>query len=173
MNPKTIRNLRIENFQSHELTELAFDDGLNVIVGASDQGKSAVIRALRWLLFNEPRGSDFMRVGANNCRITVELADGSRVTRERTPSRNRYIVRKAEGDEQIYEGFGNGVPKEVSDVTGVAKVMLDEDTETVLHLGTQLEPPFLLAETGSVKAKAIGRLNGVHIIDAASRDTHR
>jgi len=173
MSQKTIRNLRIENFQSHELTEMAFDDGLNVIVGASDQGKSAVIRALRWLLFNEPRGSDFIRVGTTQCRVTIELADGSRVTRERTPSRNRYIVTKADGDEQIYEGFGNTVPKEVSDISGVAKVMLDEDTETVLHLGTQLEPPFLLSEPGSIKAKAIGRLNGVHIMDAASRDTNR
>ncbi|KEO81052.1 AAA family ATPase [Tumebacillus flagellatus] len=173
MSQKTIRNLRIENFQSHELTEMAFDDGLNVIVGASDQGKSAVIRALRWLLFNEPRGSDFIRVGASQCRVTIELADGSRVTRERTPSKNRYIVVQPDGEEQIYEGFGNSVPREVSDATGVAKVMLDEDTETVLHLGTQLEPPFLLSEPGSIKAKAIGRLNGVHIIDAASRDTHR
>ncbi|HEU4965638.1 MAG TPA: AAA family ATPase [Bacilli bacterium] len=173
MSQTIIRNLRIENFQSHALTELAFDDGLNVIVGASDQGKSAVIRALRWLLYNEPRGSDFIRVGATQCRVTVELSDGSKVTRERTPSKNRYIVTKADGDEQIYEGFGNTVPREVSDVTGVAKVMLDEDTETILHLGTQLEPAFMLSEPGSVKAKAIGRLNGVHIIDAASRDTHR
>lgn len=173
MSTKTIRNLRIEHFQSHELTEMAFDDGLNVIVGPSDSGKSAVIRALRWLLFNEPRGSDFMRVGHNNVRVSIELADGARVTRERTPSKNRYIVVNTEGEEQIYEGFGNSVPQEVIDVTGVAKVMLDEDTETVLHLGTQLEPAFLLAEPGSIKAKAIGRLNGVHIIDAASRDTHR
>lgn len=173
INAKTIRNLRIENFQSHELTEMAFDDGLNVIVGASDHGKSAVIRALRWLLYNEPRGSDFIRVGANQCRVTIELADGSRVTRERTPSKNRYLVVKPDGDQQIYEGFGNSVPKEVSDVTGVAKVMLDEDTETALHIGTQLEPPFMLTEPGSIKAKAIGRLNGVHIIDAASRDTQR
>ncbi|PWK13938.1 AAA family ATPase [Tumebacillus permanentifrigoris] len=173
MSQKTIRTLRIENFQSHELTEMAFDDGLNVIVGASDHGKSAVIRALRWLLFNEPRGSDFIRVGASQCRVSIELVDGSRVTRERTPSKNRYIVVDASGEEQIYEGFGNSVPKEVSDITGVAKIMLDEDTETVLHLGTQLEPPFLLSETGSIKAKAIGRLNGVHIIDAASRDTSR
>ncbi|TCP53697.1 exonuclease SbcC [Tumebacillus sp. BK434] len=173
MNLKTIRNLRIENFQSHELTEMAFDDGLNVIVGASDNGKSAVIRALRWLLYNEPRGSDFMRVGATQCRVMIELADGSRVTRERTPSKNRYIVMQASGEEQIYEGFGNTVPKEVSDLTGVRKVALDEDNETPLHLGTQLEPPFLLSEPGSIKAKAIGRLNGVHIIDAASRDTNR
>ncbi|ARU59670.1 hypothetical protein CBW65_00405 [Tumebacillus avium] len=173
MNLKTIRNLRIENFQSHELTEMAFDDGLNVIVGASDNGKSAVIRALRWLLYNEPRGSDFMRVGANQCRVMIELADGSRVTRERTPSKNRYIVMQASGEEQIYEGFGNTVPKEVSDLTGVRKVALDEDNETTLHLGTQLEAPFLLSEPGSIKAKAIGRLNGVHIIDAASRDTNR
>jgi len=54
-----IRSLEIENFQSHELTKLDLHKGLNVIVGPSDQGKSALIRALRWLCYNEPKGTDF------------------------------------------------------------------------------------------------------------------
>ncbi|GIM47164.1 hypothetical protein DNHGIG_27130 [Collibacillus ludicampi] len=170
---KTIKKIIIENFQSHEYSELEFDNGLNVIIGASDQGKSSVIRALRWVLYNEPRGADFIRVGANHVRVTIYMNDGFIVTRERTPSKNRYIVTSPDGDEQIYEGFGNSVPQEVITAHGVEKIMLDEGEEKMLHLGMQLDGPFLLSESGAVKAKAIGRLNGVHIIDAAHRDTSR
>ena len=52
-----IKKIIIDNFQSHEHTEIEFGPGLNVIVGPSDYGKSAVVRALRWVLYNEPRGA--------------------------------------------------------------------------------------------------------------------
>lgn len=44
-----IKKLVVDNFQSHEHTEVEFGPGLNVIVGPSDHGKSALVRALRWL----------------------------------------------------------------------------------------------------------------------------
>lgn len=170
---KKLKRLIIENFQSHQFTQVDFAPGFNVIVGASDQGKSAIIRALKWLYFNEPRGADFIRVGATGCRVTVLLDDGTQVSRERTPSRNRYYVQQPGREEEVFEGFGSRVPREVELALGVAKAKLDEDLETMLNLGEQLEAPFLLAEAGSVKAKAMGRLYGVHIVDAALRETVR
>lgn len=170
---KKIKQLIIENFQSHQFTQVDFAPGFNVIVGASDQGKSAIIRALKWLYYNEPRGADFIRVGATGCRVTVLLGDGTQVSRERTPSRNRYYVQYPDQEEEVFEGFGTRVPREVELALGAAKSKLDEGLETMLNLGEQLEAPFLLAEAGSVKAKAMGRLYGVHIVDAALRETVR
>lgn len=170
---KFITQLTLENFQSHQYTDVNLDPGFNVIVGASDQGKSAIIRGLRWLLFNEPRGSDFIRAGTSACRVTAIFNDGISLTRERTPSKNRYILRIPDQEEQIFEGFNNQVPLEIIQAHGITKVHLDEDTEAVLNLGTQLEGPFLLSANGAVKAKAIGRISGVHVIDAAQRDTTR
>lgn len=60
---KRFERLLIENFQSHEQTEVFFTEGLNVFVGPSDSGKSAILRALRWVLYNEPKGTDFIRAG--------------------------------------------------------------------------------------------------------------
>ena len=37
-----IKSLKIHNVQSYEDTALVFSDGINVIIGASDQGKSAI-----------------------------------------------------------------------------------------------------------------------------------
>ena len=47
-----IEAIEITNFQSHANTVLEFHEGVNVIKGTSGHGKSAIIRALEWLLTN-------------------------------------------------------------------------------------------------------------------------
>lgn len=170
---RKILRLTIENFQSHARTEIEFSPGLTVIVGESDRGKSAVIRALRWLFFNEPRGTDFIRVGQGECRVEAEFTDGTRLVRERslTRNKNRYVIVRPGQEPQVFEGFGGEVPHEVMALHGMRPVFLDEDQELLLNLAGQLEPPFLLSAPGSLKAKAIGHLHGVHLVDAALRDT--
>lgn len=165
-----INKIKIENFQSHKDTELSFSDGLNVIVGPSDQGKSAIIRAIKWVLYNEPRGTDFIRQGANSSKVSLELSNGYVITRERTPSKNRYTLKDPEGNVSIFEGFGNEVPLEIVKAHGIPKVVLDMDIRASLNIGEQLEGPFLLSESGAIRAKAIGRLTGLHIIDQSIRD---
>ncbi|MBA4494417.1 AAA family ATPase [Paenactinomyces guangxiensis] len=164
------KKLIIENFQSHQYTEIDFSQGLNVFVGASDSGKSAVLRALRWVLFNQPRGTDFIRTGANQCRVSLTFADGTEVVRVRSSSINRYLLRTTDGEEKVFEGWGTGVPREITDVHGIQVVKLDQK-EIYVHFGTQLESPFLLFESDRNKAKTIGRISGAHIIDNALKKT--
>lgn len=165
-----IKKIHLENFQSHKDTELYFDDGLTVILGQTDQGKSAIIRALKWVLYNEPRGADFITVGCKLCRVTIEMDDGTVITRERDGQKNRYILIK-DGEEQIFEGFGYNVPLEIIKAHGIPKIYIDRDSTSAVNLAEQLEGPFLISESGSNRAKALGRLVGVHIIDAAQRST--
>lgn len=165
-----LQKLIVENFQSHEYTEVDLTPGLNVIVGPSDYGKSALVRALRWVFFNEPRGANFIRVGANTCRVTVELADGARITRLRsTGGKNQYFLQKPGESERVYEGFGAEVPQEIILASGMRKVVIDDRNRVELNFGLQLDGPFLLVENGAVRAKVIGQLGGVHIIDWAQK----
>lgn len=143
---------------------------MTVILGQTDQGKSAIIRALKWVLYNEPRGTDFITAGSKYCRVELEMEDGSIIIRERDGQRNRYIL-KQNGQEQIFEGFGNTVPFEIVKAHGIPKVYIDRDATSAANLAEQLEPPFLISESGSNRAKALGRLVGIHIIDAAQRAT--
>lgn len=168
-----VQKVIIENFQSHEYTEFELAPGLTVFLGESDRGKSAIIRALRWLFENEPRGTSFIRAGAAGARVTAIMSDGTALTRERGRSYNRYVIKKVDGAEEIFEKFGSEVPEEVRALHGVAPVKLDEDLHVSLNLSLQLEGPFLLSSPGSLKAKAIGRLHSVHIIDAALRDVQQ
>lgn len=165
-----IKKLIIENFQSHQYTELDFSESFNIISGPSDHGKSAVIRAIKWVLYNEPRGTDFIRHGTTTAKVTCGMSNGCTIIRERSNSKNRYILIYPDGREMTFEGFGNEIPQEVVKAHGIPKVELDSDLGASLNIGEQLQGPFLLSETGAVRAKAIGRLSGLHIIDRAIRN---
>ncbi|MBM7837718.1 exonuclease SbcC [Alkalihalobacillus xiaoxiensis] len=168
-----LQSVRLENFQSHQDTSIQFDQGLNVIVGQSDSGKTAVLRGLRWALFNLPRGTDFLKVGADFVRVTVTLTNGTKIVRERTSSKNRYKIQALEQDELVLEGFGTQVPEEVLDAHQMRPFRIDSDNEWQLQVSQQLEGPFLLEQTGSLRAKTIGRMSGAHYLDMAIRDTSK
>lgn len=168
---KHFRKLIIENFQSHEYTEINFVPGLNVFVGPSDSGKSSILRALRWVLFNQPRGIDFIRTGATKCQVRLILDDETEIIRLRGKSVNRYILR-ANGEEEIYESFGQGPHPMILQAHQMIPLAWDQK-ETLLQFGSQLEGPFLLSESGGSKAKLIGRISGAHWIDLALKEATR
>ncbi|ERN53352.1 AAA family ATPase [Alkalihalophilus marmarensis] len=168
-----IASLRLENFQSHLDTTIEFSAGLNVLVGQSDSGKTAIIRGVRWVLFNQPRGTDFMRVGADFARVTLTFTHGVTIVRERTSSKNRYIIKEPNKEDLVLEGFGIHVPQEVLDAHGMEPLRVDRDHDLIIHLSQQLDGPFLLEQTSSLRAKTIGRISGAHFLDMAIRDTSK
>lgn len=168
---KYIKKVVLENFQSHKYTELEFDERLNVIVGPSDQGKSAIIRGIKWALFNEPSGNFFIREGENDCSVTIVFNDNTKIKRYKSKSKNLYYLYNSENKEQIFEGFGTNVPKEIIEATNIRKVYLDGKQTNSINISDQLEGPFLLSEKTATRANSIGRLVGVHIVDDAVGDT--
>lgn len=169
---KSFRKLIIENFQSHVHTEIDFVPGLNVFVGPSDSGKSAILRALRWVLFNQPRGTDYIREGAKKCRVCLVLDDGTEIERIRGKSENRYILRTPDGKEEIYESIGQGSHPMILQAHQMQPLRWDQK-ETLLQFASQLDGPFLLSESGGSKAKLIGRISGAHWIDLALKEATR
>lgn len=165
-----INSILIENFQSHKNTHISFHPGFNSITGPSDQGKSSILRAIKWALYNEPRGMEFIRHGASFAKVTIEMSSGFTIIRERSKNRNRYTVINPDGVPVVLEGFGNGVPEEVYKAHGMPRVFLDTGSEISLNLGEQLEGPFLLSQNAAVRARALGRLTGIHILDRAVKD---
>ncbi|KRQ87009.1 chromosome segregation protein [Caloramator mitchellensis] len=162
-----IKTIEIENFQSHKHSKIDFVNGLNVISGPSDNGKTAIIRALKWVLYNEPKGADFIRQGESNCKVTLTLDDNTVIIREKSKNKNIYILVNPEGHETRFEGFGNDIPEDIIKAHGIRKVYIDEKSVESINIAEQLQGPFLLSESGPIKAKAIGKLVGVHYIDAA------
>ena len=85
------KRITIKNFQAHKKLELSFDPHVTTIVGPSDVGKSAVIRAIAWLATNRPSGTEFIRDGAKTAIVELEI-DGHTIRRERSKSLNLYVL---------------------------------------------------------------------------------
>lgn len=166
------KSIRLENFQSHVDTEIKLKDGLNVFIGPSDSGKSAIFRGIKWALFNEPAGTFFIRNGAKEARVSITFDDGRMLVRGRSTNSNYYELHDA--DEVLrLESFGVGVPEEVTNFTNIRKMILKNGDVYTLSMQDQLEGPFLLTGSSAQKATAIGRLSGVHVIDYAVAELAR
>lgn len=175
---KKIAKVVLENFQSHEHTEVEFDDGLNIIVGESNNGKTSILRGIMWVVDNQPLGTDFIMAGKDNCYVRIEYSDGTFIERGRTLKDTGYykvgmIDENGNLVHQMYRGFTNAVPVEVANIHQMPKVNITKDIETHLNVLSQLDGPFLLTESPLVKASAIGRITGTHVVDAAIKESNR
>ena len=165
-----INSIEIKNFQSHEDTKLDFHRGLNVIVGRSDSGKTAILRAIKWVFYNDPPPGSLIRHGAKEMSVRIEFNTGAVVTRLWSSRENKYILIKSTGEEIVLEKFNRTVPFEIIQEINIQKVELGSSVKNGINIAEQLDGPFLLTESASVRASAIGRLIGVNFIDDALRD---
>jgi DNA repair exonuclease SbcCD ATPase subunit len=161
-----IEGLAVYNFQSHEGTCLTLHPGVNAIVGPTDSGKSALLRALRWVLRNKPDGKDFIQSGKDICMVELHLPDGIVVTRRRTATKNEYLVEH--GDvEDVFAGMGGTVPPAVAELLETSPVEFGDGEERDFNIARQMDPLFFLSEKPSTRAKLLGRISGIDRIDAA------
>ncbi|WP_308552239.1 AAA family ATPase [uncultured Peptoniphilus sp.] len=169
---KYIKKVHLINFQSHADSILDFDEGLNVILGRSDSGKTAVIRAIKWALYNEPRGDYFVRIGEKDTSVEITFSDDTVLKRARNGNKNVYEFKNLLGEVTRYEGFGGEVPQEIIDQTAIFKDSIGQNSQ-ILYIQDQLEGPFLLSLSPGQKAAEIGKLIGVDILDIAITNTRR
>ncbi|KXZ40588.1 AAA domain-containing protein [Alkalithermobacter thermoalcaliphilus JW-YL-7 = DSM 7308] len=174
---KYIKEVIIENFQSHKYTHLKFVNGLNTIIGESDKGKSAIIRAIKWVMLNEPQGNSIVRDKCSECSVTLVFNDNTTVKRVKIlkgkktiTSKNIYIITYPDGTKSENENFGTDVPDEVLDACGVRILKIDKDLYEVPNFLFQLEAPFLISSTAANRSKTIGKLINANLFDCAIRD---
>jgi len=152
-----LQKIEIRNFQSHKATNMNLGDRVNTIQGNSDCGKSAVMRALNWLIFN-PAGDYFVSDWAKSptgkaikepCEVTVHV-DGHVITRRRDKDFNGYIL-----DGQAFEATRNSVPQQVAAILCLGEV----------NIQRQLDPPFLLSMSAGDVSRYINSLVNLTRID--------
>ena len=144
-----LKRLSIKNFQSHESTDLDFSTGVNVLVGSSDSGKSAALRALCWLATNRPRGTNFIRHGSDgDCQVDLETDTGV-ISRLRSKTSNAYML-----DGESLEAMGAEVPKPIADLLNLADI----------NMSGQFDGHFLLADSPGAIAKAVN--DAAHLEEA-------
>ena len=153
-----IEYIQLRNFQSHKDSELEFSPGVNVIIGDSDQGKTAIMRAFYWLIFGKPSGDSMRKWNTKaDTEVTVETAE-HQISRIRGKSVNQYIV-----DNDSYTGFGQSVPEPVSTILNVNEI----------NFMRQLDPPFLFSKTAGEVAQYLNRLINLDVIDSSLSNIKR
>jgi DNA repair exonuclease SbcCD ATPase subunit len=152
-----IRSLKVKNFQSHAEAELNFVPGVNVIVGKSTSGKTALLRALNWCLTNRPLGmrvkstfadkKDCVEVCADFISSTIQL-------KKESSGEAEYCL--VNGDvPQVFKKVGVGVPDVI-----VAAANFDE-----LNMANQLDQHFLITSSDGEVARVMNRITRIEKVD--------
>lgn len=162
-----IKEVEIINFKTHKHTKLEFVKGTNAIVGSSNNGKTNILRAIKWCLINEPSGTKFIRKGETEAAVIVSLSNGKRIERRRNLTNiNLYRLYEAENIIGEYSGFGSSVPQEITEAHGIVPIA----DGTYFQFANQLESAFMISLRPSQRADIIGNLEELSRIDAALTD---
>lgn len=154
-----IKSVCIKQFQKHKNTTLEFADGLNVICGESHNGKSAIIKALLWVLTNKPSGTAFRRIGhgGEDTSVKIEFTDGI-VERVRGDKRNCYVF-----DNEEYKAVRTDVPAEIQHFININECCLQ----------SQFVPHYLLSDSPGEVARTLNSIVGLEDIDKANKHVGR
>ena len=108
-----IHSIEIENFQSHIDTVIDLHPGVNLLIGESDHGKSAILRAIYWCALNLPLGNNFINWGneKNIASVTI-INDIHTVNRSVGKGINSYFLDDFDNE---LTGFGKSVPQIISE----------------------------------------------------------
>ena len=145
-----ITKFQIKNFQCHSKLTIDLDEHVTVIVGPSDSGKSAIIRAIRWLCLNQPSGDSFIRDGSNSVTARMKV-DGRTVTRYRDKSDNLYKLGKDE-----FKSFGSSVPVPIERLLNIGPVNFQQ----------QHDPPYWLADSAGQVSRELNAIVNLEVIDS-------
>ena len=145
-----ITKAEIWNFQSHKHTVLEFVPGTNVIIGESDAGKSAIFRAINWVITNRPLGDGFRSDWGGDTRVVIYTAEGDVIERIKTATRNVYVI-----NGKPLTAFGSEVPEQVSEI-----LRMDE-----ANIQSQMDVPFLLAVSPGEAARLLNKAASIDDID--------
>ena len=148
-----IKTLELHNFQSHKHSALEFNPGVNVIIGPTDSGKTAIIRALRWLVWNRPQGDSMRSTWGGGTSVEVRIDDTS-VYRLKDKT-DQYRLGKME-----FTAFGAAIPEEIEQTLNLNEINLQQ----------QLDSPFLLTSSPGDVAKHFNKVAHLDQIDTGLKN---
>ncbi len=147
-----IEKLQIQNFQRHDKLRVLFDEKITTIVGPSDTGKSSTLRAIRWLVFNRPSGTGFIRHGETTCSVKL-WANGHKIERKKSKGKNVYLV-----DDKQLSAVGTDVPESVKSILNMS----------LENFQGQHDAPFWFSLTPGEVGKRLNSIVDLEVIDKST-----
>lgn len=146
--------ITINGFQIHEHKHLKLDPHVTVLTGDNGAGKSATVRALKWLSLNQWDGkADQMTTWDADLTEVKAKIDGHKIIRRKSPTENLYLL-----DDRVFEAVGAGkVPAPVQAILNITEENFQE----------QLDPAFWFHLTAGQVAKSLNRIVNLSSIDTS------
>ncbi len=171
-------NLKIQNFQSIHKGELPIKD-FTVLVGKTNRGKSAILRALRTVLLNE-WNSGFVKVGEKETKVEFEICEktdylnsilpGLEIERVKvTKPSNEYEISLSTGETQKFPKVGKNTP-EGMECLNLSGITTEREDVFNLNFQSQLEPLFLITSTEVELTSFVNKVFDISRFEKALRD---
>lgn len=162
-----INSIKTQYFETHIDTEIELHPGVNTFVGESDEGKSGIVRQIKWNSRNRPNGDGYRndqldpKKKADKLKATVvgiDYKDSAFVVRARdgfSGGVNNYQI----DDTEPLRALRMDVPDEVQEITRMKDVNIQGQHPT--------EQYFLLADNPGQVAKKFNKVAGLTVMDSA------
>jgi DNA repair exonuclease SbcCD ATPase subunit len=144
-----IESIDLSNVEPHLRLTVEFDAEATCLIGDTDAGKSATMRALLWALLNRPSGMGMITHGKKTGKAVVKV-DGRKITRKRGKATNLYTL-----DGKKFKAFGTTVPPDVAKAARVDDVNFQQ----------QMDGPFWFNDSPGKVSKELNRVVDLEEID--------
>ncbi len=163
-----ITQLTVEGYQSigNDTLDLA---PVTLVVGKNYSGKSALANRALLALATNQTGDEFIKQGAKQALVSVTLDDGHIITWTKTKGKGgEYDL-----DGRTFTKTAGQVPEEIQEALGIRPIVIDDQFSLFPQIQRQWDPPFLVGESGSRIARALGKLTKIDVIVSAQMSTRK
>lgn len=147
-----IESIFLLNFQKHRKKKIPLDK-IVTFLGRSDSGKSSILRALKWVMLNFPRGTSFITHGESRCVVKLKVDEHVIVRQRREKRENSYRLDGSSSFDAM--GAAGSVPEEIRTILNVSD----------LNFQDQLSQPFWFCLTPGEVARELNSVINLGMID--------
>lgn len=153
--------IEITNFQKWKHLSIDFTDGVNCIIAPTDSGKSAIIRAILWVVFNKNykniRHKDQNNNVSDETSVKLTIENNSEIYVVERYISDKVSCYKLNGEE--FKALNKKVPEKIQQLFSLSDI----------NVQTQFEPPFLITSTSGDVSKLINEMIGLEEMDEMSQ----
>ena len=161
-----IKTVTLENFQSYKNQTVHFEPGLNLLLGTSDSGKSAILRAISFVLYNYPKKDTLIHWGETETKVTVEFSDGVKVTRIKGAERNGIEAYDADGKFIQKAKIDKEIPDDIKKLLGNPP---QDDFNGLISYADQFSPMFLVDLSPTDLPRSLSNLTGIELLEESAK----
>lgn len=149
--------LAVKDYQSVAEADIELAP-FTVVVGRNRSGKTALLRALRALIFNQS-GSGFIRRGQSSCEVEVDTAEGDTIGWKKTKTTAAYTL-----NDRTFSKMAGSVPEDIADALGVRAIEVDNSLTLTPQLARNTELLFLIDKSAGQIARALAKMTKLDIV---------